>query len=183
MTAVLGDKAVTVPRLAVTTTTAEKGSVKEAIAVCSLMPVIDEKAAGAPGASVDLALVSTHSSSPDTRQIADPFDTDVEAMIPHASAGSAGSVPEAGLCTRSSTAGRLNRPECQMWPGQEHWRKKAKAAKVDRSRCGCMARMSKRNRLLVQLLIGLLIVGIGVAVGFGISKPLGAGVWKPEHQS
>ncbi|KAJ2904856.1 uncharacterized protein MKZ38_007048 [Zalerion maritima] len=103
-------------------------------------------------------------STPLSTQNPDPFDTDVEAMIPNN--------PE--NCPRKSMGCQRPDADCQVWPGQEHWRKKAKAAKVSRSRCGCMAKMSKRNRILIHLLILVLIVGIGLSIGFGISKPINA---------
>lgn len=110
-------------------------------------------------------------STPGSRGDADPFDTDIEAMLP-------GGAPD--NCPRKSLGCQRPDAECQVWPGQEHWKRKAKAAKVNRSRCGCMARMSKRNRIIIQVLIGLLIIGIAVGVGLGVSKPLGAGIWKAD---
>jgi hypothetical protein len=107
-------------------------------------------------------------SAPSTVHLANPFDTDVEAII----------TPNSERCGRKSGAYKGN--DCQMWPTNDHWRQKAKAAKVKRS-CTCLAHLSKRNRLLVKILIGILIVGIAVAIGVGISKPLGAGIWQP-HQ-
>ncbi len=71
--------------------------------------------------------------------------------------------------------------DSQVWPGQGHWKRKAKEQKMKRSRT-CLSRLSKRNRLIAKILIGLLIIGIAVGVGLGISKPLGAAIWG-QHNS
>lgn len=73
-------------------------------------------------------------------------------------------------------------PDGQVWPGKEHWKKKAKANKINQRNCQCLAKMSKRNRMFVKIGIILLVVAIGVGVGFGISKPLGAGIWKGDGE-
>lgn len=70
--------------------------------------------------------------------------------------------------------------EGQVWPGQAHWKKKAKAAKINKHSCQCLARLSKRNRIIAKVLIGLLVIALGVGVGLGISRKLGAGIWKPD---
>lgn len=100
-----------------------------------------------------------------------PFDTDIEAMITH------------DRCSRNSAECTKGGSECQVWPGQDHWRRKAKAAKKNRHNCNCLANLSKRNRILVKILIIVLIIGIGFGVGFGVSKPLGAGIWRSETQN
>jgi len=103
-----------------------------------------------------------------------PFDTDIEAIItPATTSGEA--------CGRKSTC-QKGGTDCHVWPGQSHWRRKAKQAKKKRS-CGCLSHLSKRNRLIVKILIIFLIVGIAVGVGFGVSKPLGAGIWQPKDGS
>lgn len=115
----------------------------------------------------------THDSSsvtPVSKQYADALDTDLEAMIPPGNPDN---------CPRKSTSCQRPDADCQVWPGQEHWKRKAKAAKVHRSPCGCVAKMTKRNRILLQVLILVLIVGIAVSIGFGISKPLGAPIPNP----
>ncbi|AEO63013.1 e3a3e82a-a57c-4c34-98cc-c4d315cfe596 [Thermothielavioides terrestris] len=108
-------------------------------------------------------------SSPSTAR-ADPFDTDIEAMVTHNFSR------RSAECTKGGS-------DCEVWPGQDHWRRKAKAAKRKRRYCNCLAGLSKRNRIIVKILIIMLIVGIAVGVGFGVSKPLGAGVWRSETQN
>jgi hypothetical protein len=110
-------------------------------------------------------------STPATTRV-NPFDTDIEAMpvITHNSSR------KSAECTKGGT-------DCHVWPGQEHWKRKAKAAKKSRHSCNCLAGLSKRNRILVRILIVVLIVGIAVGIGFGVSKPLGAGIWRSETQN
>jgi len=99
-----------------------------------------------------------------------PFDTDVEAMITPSTSQQD--------CNRTLIK-KKGGVDCQVWPGRDHWKQKAKAAKQKRT-CNCLSRLSKRNRMLVRILLVVLVVCIAVAVGFGISKPLGAGIWKPS---
>lgn len=109
---------------------------------------------------------SSDVSTPSTIHNANPFDTDIEAMV-----------PSNEPITRKSTQCIRGGADCQVWPGQDHWKRKAKAAKRERRACNCLAHLSKRNRIIVKVLIGILIVGIAVGIGFGVSKPLGAGIW------
>jgi hypothetical protein len=108
-------------------------------------------------------------STPATTRV-NPFDTDIEAMpvITHDSSR------RSAECTKGGT-------DCHVWPGQDHWKRKAKAAKKNRHNCNCLAGLSKRNRIIAKILIIVLIVGIAVAVGFGVSKPLGASIWGDER--
>jgi hypothetical protein len=122
--------------------------------------------------SVELARDSTLS-TPNSVHRLNPFDTDVEAG--HSSEN---------LHRKSTqfTGRTLHNPNCTVWPGQDHWKQKARAAKIKNRSCQCMARLSKRNRLIAKILIAFLVVGIAVGVGLGISKPLGAGIWKSQGQ-
>ncbi|KHE84133.1 hypothetical protein GE21DRAFT_1099795 [Neurospora crassa] len=102
---------------------------------------------------------------------ANPFDSDIEAMVTNET------------CVKKTTTTKGATTECQVWPGQDHWKQKAKDAKMTRHTCNCLAQMSKRNRIIVKVMIGLLVIGLAVGVGFGVSKPLGAGIWKSERQN
>lgn len=102
-----------------------------------------------------------------------PFDTDIEA------GGLTQSCDNLNLKT-TYTGRTLPNPNCTVWPGQEHWRQKAKAQKRNNRTCNCMASYSRRTRIILKILIIFLIIGIAVGVGFGVSKPLGAGIWKPK---
>lgn len=101
-----------------------------------------------------------------------PFDTDIEAMITHTASGN--------INSGRRSMGCRGLVDSEVWPGQSHWKKKAKEQKMKRS-CTCLSRLSKRNRLIVKVLIGVLIVGIAVGVGLGISKPLGAPIWGEKN--
>ncbi|KAL2117957.1 hypothetical protein VTJ04DRAFT_7617 [Mycothermus thermophilus] len=123
-------------------------------------PALDEK-------DPKLSNVST----PVTARLS-PFDTDLEGGVVPAYTHDS-HVRKSAECTKGGS-------DCQVWPGQDHWRRKAKDARKNRHSCRCLAGMSKRNRILVRISIIVLMVGIAVAVGFGISKPLGAGIWRSE---
>ncbi|KAL7625629.1 hypothetical protein AAE478_004849 [Parahypoxylon ruwenzoriense] len=123
-----------------------------------------------PETSMDIRRNSS-ASTPYSASAPNGFDTDIEAMMPIKSSDP----------MNKSTTGSKPKSDCPVWPGQDHWRQKARAAKINNRSCQCMARLSKRNRILVKILIVFLIVGIAVGVGFGISKPLGAGIWQPNN--
>lgn len=98
---------------------------------------------------------------------ANPFETDLE-MAPTAT------TDKITWCQKDT----LNRrSDARVWPGKDHWKQKAKAAKRKRSWCTCMAGLSRRNRIIARVLIVFLIIGIAIGVGFGVSKPLGAPIW------
>lgn len=106
-----------------------------------------------------------------------PFDTDLEAMISTRTLA----VQDDSCGMKSASCSNLKgSPDGQVWPGQAHWKKKAKAAKVNQRSCQCFAKMNHRNRIIIRVLIIALVVGIGVGVGLGISKSLGVGVWRPD---
>ena len=127
-------------------------------------PALEEKETSVPRAS-DASTAATVRGN--------PFDTDIEAMITHQQTNHSRKSAE---CTKGGS-------DCQAWPGQDHWKRKAKAAKKSRHNCNCLASLSKRNRIIAKILIIVLIVGIAVGVGFGVSKPLGAGIWRSETQN
>ncbi|KAK4151996.1 hypothetical protein C8A00DRAFT_16651 [Chaetomidium leptoderma] len=112
-------------------------------------------------------------STPATARV-NPFDADIEAMPVITNDTSSGR--RSAECTKGGS-------DCHAWPGQDHWKRKAKAAKKNRHSCNCLASLSKRNRIIAKILIIVLIVGIAVGVGFGVSKPLGAGIWRSETQN
>jgi hypothetical protein len=95
-----------------------------------------------------------------------PFETDIEAME------MVDTRP-----TNNRMCAHRSKSEQQVWPTKEHWKQKAKSAKVKRSCNTPLARLSHRNRIIAKVLIVFLIVGIAVGVGFGVSKPLGAPIW------
>lgn len=114
-------------------------------------------------------------STPSSVHHQDPFDTDVEAMITQTTSEG---TSNGGTGRRSIACRGLG--DAQVWPGQAHWKKKAKEQKMKRS-CSCLSQLSKRNRLIIRVLIVLLVIGIAVGVGVGISKPLGAPIWGQKN--
>ncbi|KAI1115775.1 hypothetical protein F5Y14DRAFT_103474 [Nemania sp. NC0429] len=110
-------------------------------------------------------------STPTSATTSRGFDTDMEAMKQAESTEQ--------LRDAYASGNRLD-SDSSVWPGQAHWREKALAAKRKNRSCHCLARLSKRTRIVVKLAIVLFILGVAVAVGFGISKSLGARIWKPE---
>lgn len=66
--------------------------------------------------------------------------------------------------------------ECTMWPTQDELRHRHRREKILRS-CNPMLRLSKRNRIIVSILIALTVIGLAIGVGVGVSKAYNGGVW------
>lgn len=113
---------------------------------------------------------SSTPSTPTSAHTISKFDIDIES-IPTRSQDS--------LRTPRSANPFLN-SDGRVWPGQSYWREKTRAAKRKNRSCQCLARLDKRAQVAVKIAIVLLILGIAVAVGFAVSKSLGARIWKPE---
>ena len=109
--------------------------------------------------------------TPNSANRLNPFDTDIEAMH------SSDNLNRKSVSNQSSRGIQNN----SVWPGQDHWKQKARVAKMNNRSCTCLAHLSKRNRNIVKALIGLLVIGIAVGVGVGISKSLNAEIWRPRH--
>jgi hypothetical protein len=91
---------------------------------------VPEKAALNVFASpVDTMGRSSADSSPNSVKSGNPFDTDIEAMVTTDSLQN--------CVTKTTTNMKSNKP-CTVWPGKEHWQKRDKAAKMNRS-CKLMA--------------------------------------------
>ncbi|KAH7318114.1 hypothetical protein B0I35DRAFT_478651 [Stachybotrys elegans] len=113
---------------------------------------------------------SSNYSTPSSIRSADPFNTDIEAVA---------TTNSRDICMSKTTTTNgpcHDKSDLMVWPTRKHWAQRDKAAKIKRS-CTCMAQLSPRNRMLAKIGIVLLVVGIAVSVGFGISKPLGAPIW------
>ncbi|KAI2465683.1 hypothetical protein F4781DRAFT_17378 [Annulohypoxylon bovei var. microspora] len=123
-----------------------------------------------PTGSLDIRR-NSNVSTPCSASAPNGFDTDVEAMMP---------IKSSDHLNKTASGNPVPKSDCAVWPGQDHWRQKARAAKINNRSCQCMARLSHRNRIIAKVLIAFLIVGIAVGVGVGISKPLGAGIWQPK---
>ncbi|KAI1451992.1 hypothetical protein F4805DRAFT_58059 [Annulohypoxylon moriforme] len=124
-----------------------------------------------PEGSLDIRR-NSNVSTPCSTSAPNGFDTDIEAMMP---------IKSSDHLNKTASGNPRPKSDCPVWPGQDHWRQKARAAKINNRSCQCMARLSQRNRIIVKVLIAFLIIGVAVGVGFGISKPLGAGIWQPKN--
>ncbi|RSM05663.1 hypothetical protein CEP52_006156 [Fusarium oligoseptatum] len=125
---------------------------------------LPEKAAFSTNTTVcpdDTPRMST-TSTPRSDRSTNPFDTDIEAMVP--------------THTTDSSVPSLGRATARSGPERTTGSKKAKANKA-KNRCTCMANLSRRNRIIVKVLMVFLVVGVAVGVGFGVSKPLNAPIW------
>lgn len=68
---------------------------------------------------------------------------------------------------------------CSMWPGRKQLKDNRKALKKTRG-CQPLARFDKKTRIMIKIAIGLLLVGLIIGVGVGISKAVGGGIWNPS---
>lgn len=80
--------------------------------------------------------------------------------------------------------------ECTMWPSRkqlEQDRLDEKKRRFKGRRCGELkhqwAQCSKKQRLLVQLLIAFFLAGAAVGIAVGITKAVGGGVWSGDGES
>ncbi|KAI1750130.1 hypothetical protein F4782DRAFT_263437 [Xylaria castorea] len=110
-------------------------------------------------------------STPASTYSSNGFDTDLEAMK---------TVRSSDHLRGPSISANQTSPDSSVWPGQAHWKQKALAAERKNRSCQCLARLSKRNRVILQVAVVLFVVGVAVGVGFGISKSLGARTWQPN---
>ncbi|THX57734.1 hypothetical protein D6D06_03544 [Aureobasidium pullulans] len=92
--------------------------------------------------------------------------------------------------SRLSFDGRTK--ECTMWPTKQTLRNQDQAERAKRRAarsCGCnginawWSSMSKKQRLMFQVLIAAFIVAVACGLGIGISKAVGAGVFAGKGQS
>ncbi|KAI0445451.1 hypothetical protein F4803DRAFT_155416 [Xylaria telfairii] len=111
-------------------------------------------------------------STPNSAYSSNGFGADLEGMKP---------VQSSEHLTGPSMCGNRTNPDSTVWPGQAHWREKALAAERKNRSCQCLARLSKRTRVIIQVVVVLFVVGVAVGVGFGISKSLGARTWPTNH--
>ncbi|KAM0264261.1 hypothetical protein ACHAQJ_000750 [Trichoderma viride] len=129
----------------------------------ALTPTVGVYAVPTNATSVTSITSNPHSDKTTTN----PFETDIEALNSHSSLDK----PSRKSMTLDA------KTNCTVWPGKDHWEKQAKQAKMKRTRCTCMAQLSPRNKIIAKILIIVLVIGVAVSIGFGISKPLGAPIW------
>jgi hypothetical protein len=78
--------------------------------------------------------------------------------------------------TRAATATGIT-SGTSMWPSVQEIRNKEKAAKRERSNCMWFARLSKKTRVILSIVVGLVVVGTAVGVGVGVSRANHGEVW------
>lgn len=91
---------------------------------------------------------------------------------------------ESGKSSELSPAGKDG--SVRVWPGKCRTAPRGlkNARKEDGTGWGCgMHRLSNRQRLLAKMMIAILLVGGIVAIGVGVSKAVGGGVYKSGDQS
>lgn len=112
--------------------------------------------------------------------IKNPYDTDLEA----ASLAPQKTTNTCGGKISSLTSKTREDLECQVWPGQSELKQKRKqmrrAKGEDLMCCGCMARLNKKTKIWVKILIALVIASVAVGVGVGVSRAVGGGVYKDK---
>jgi len=115
-----------------------------------------------------------HAEAPTTLSLSDPqhpkssaavYESDVEACLTES---------KSNILSQKKTTNK----DCTVWPGQRAL-KQAKKAERRRGECwNPMRGLDKRTKFWVKVLIAAVIVGVAVAVGLGISKAVGGGIWK-----
>jgi hypothetical protein len=89
---------------------------------------------------------------------------------------SASSVTTASPSSTEKSPGNIRTAELTMWPTQTDLKAKAKAEKRLRTR-NPMIRLSKRNRIIVSIIIALTVIGAAIGIGVGVSKAYHGEVW------
>ena len=72
--------------------------------------------------------------------------------------------------------------DCTVWPGQKALKDAKRAEKMNR-RGECwnpMRGMDAKKKFWLKVLIAMVLVGAAVGIGLGISRAVGAGIWKPQ---
>lgn len=70
-----------------------------------------------------------------------------------------------------------------MWPCKKQLREKQLARRQKGRRCDPFGRLSKKQKVVVQTLIVLLLIGAITGLGIGISKAVGGGVFRTNNNS
>lgn len=72
----------------------------------------------------------------------------------------------------------------KVWPCAEQLRKKQEEARLRKSRgCSPFRRLSKRQKIVVHIIIALFLIGAITGLGVGISKAVGGGVFRTTNNT
>ncbi|KAI9865910.1 MAG: hypothetical protein M1813_001877 [Trichoglossum hirsutum] len=74
------------------------------------------------------------------------------------------------------------RKDCSVWPGKHTLMARKRQAKKKGGMCNPMRCLTKQQKLFAKILIALLVVAAAVGIGVGISRAVGAGVWKNNNE-
>ena len=85
---------------------------------------------------------------------------------------------ESGSRIAQSTDIPRSKKDCTVWPGSTS---KKSLCCQQRSRWNPLRNLSRRDKLLVKILIVLLVVGAAVGLGIGIAKATGTGIWQSNN--
>jgi hypothetical protein len=97
----------------------------------------------------------------------------------------AGSTPGLPLSTattqqpKTSVDGRVK--ECTMWPSRQTITERRKMSKRAKG-CKLFGSLNSKQRLWAKIAIAMFIIAAAVGLGIGISKAVGGGIWKGDHQ-
>ena len=74
----------------------------------------------------------------------------------------------------------INVKECKVWPSakSQYCNKNLGSVKQGRNP---LKNLSKKQALLLKILIALFIIGVAIGLGIGISKAVGSGIWKNNN--
>ncbi|MCJ1306447.1 hypothetical protein MMC25_000089 [Agyrium rufum] len=96
----------------------------------------------------------------------------------HALPSTSSSVPSSMY--KAPTSNHNTKP-CTVWPGPKQLMQRSR--EMQRARvCHPLRNLTQKQRLWAKILIALIIIGAAVAIGVGISKAVGGGVWKNNNE-
>jgi hypothetical protein len=96
-----------------------------------------------------------------------PDETDLEALT---------AKPKiAASCNKTTT-----NTHCTVWPDQKAWKDKEEVKRKTRN-CQICSRYGRPTQIAFRICIGLVILGLVLGVGLGVSKAVGGGVWKDRE--
>lgn len=109
-------------------------------------------------------------------------------------AGLSKTKPSFFCVTRSNSSGKpsteistkaITQADTSVWPSRKELEEKAMMVKKEESRknWNCLGGLSKKHRIMLRVLIGLLVAAVAVGLGVGISRAVGGGVWKGDGQT
>jgi hypothetical protein len=78
---------------------------------------------------------------------------------------------------RNSSDENQRRKDCEIWPGKHTLRAQKRGTRKP-GVIGRIQRLDRRTKTWLKVGIVVFIVAVGIAIGVGVSKAVGGGVWK-----